>query len=416
MKHKKYGNLISIFALLLVVFSNSLWSAKVDTVWVSDFKGGIRFQHPITKNLVLEGSNKLIELDSKNGNVLRELPYTNVGDNKPYISKDGTKLLHTNGNNTFIYEYPSMELITKLDSNLFSKFINNDEVIGRNFFTSDLIKYNLKTKERQIFKPEGSVQDIATSPDGRFIAYSTKPLNNNEDWTKLYLLDATTMEQIALLEEVKNTGHNFRYLSFSDDGKYLATNSTVYYSDFQRNIYSTETLKIVKNFNPENLKTDYLETRFLNEKIYSLISKDFGQGQSGDLYQTKIIDINTNKTLLTINDTYSLIFNNELNHIYYLDIKNKKIICLNISNIITGVTSPRPTTIVKYQNKELTINKENVRKVEISDIGGRLIINKIIENPISNTTIFPINLMNGQYLINITTDKESFTHKLLVME
>ena len=43
-------------------------------------------------------------------------------------------------------------------------------------------------------------------------------------------------------------------------------------------------------------------------------------------------------------------------------------------------------------------------------------MSKIIENPFSNNTILPTSLMNGQYLINITTDKESFTHKLLVME
>jgi hypothetical protein len=67
MKHKNNGKFISLFALLLVAFSNSLWSAEVDTVWSIDFIGGIRFQHPITNNLVLEGSNKLNELDSKTG-------------------------------------------------------------------------------------------------------------------------------------------------------------------------------------------------------------------------------------------------------------------------------------------------------------------------------------------------------------
>ena len=45
-----------------------------------------------------------------------------------------------------------------------------------------------------------------------------------------------------------------------------------------------------------------------------------------------------------------------------------------------------------------------------------LIMSKIIDNPFSNNTVLPINLVIGSYLTNIITDKESFTHKLLVME
>ncbi|MFY8161562.1 MAG: T9SS type A sorting domain-containing protein [Candidatus Kapaibacteriota bacterium] len=52
----------------------------------------------------------------------------------------------------------------------------------------------------------------------------------------------------------------------------------------------------------------------------------------------------------------------------------------------------------------------------MSDLSGRLIMNKIIENPFSKNTILPINLVNGSYLINVITDNESFTHKLMVME
>ena len=154
---KKY---IYLFALLFMAFSNSLWSAEVDTVWVSDFVSEIRFQHPTTKNLVLEEFNNLIVLDSKNGQLIREIPFNTDWQNKPYISPDGTKLLHTILDDTYIYEYPSMELIIKLDTNIFSKFINNDEVIGRKYLPSRLVKYNLTTNKEQIFTPEGIVQDI----------------------------------------------------------------------------------------------------------------------------------------------------------------------------------------------------------------------------------------------------------------
>jgi hypothetical protein len=131
---------------------------------------------------------------------------------------------------------------------------------------------------------------------------------------------------------------------------------------------------------------------------------------------TQIIDINTDKIILTRKNSTRFIFNNELNHLYYFDVTNKKILCLNISNLITGVSPTPINTVVNYQNKQLIINKENVRKVEVSDISGRIILNKIIENPFSSNTILPINLTNGSYLINITTEKENITHKLLVLE
>ena len=412
---KMRGRYMALFALLLVAFSNPLWSAELDTVWSKDFIGGIRFQHPITNNLVLEGSNKLIELDSENGNFLRELPYTNVGDNKPYISKDGTKLLHTNLDDTYIYEYPSMELIIKLDTCIYSKFINNDEVILRKYLPSRIVKYNIITKEEQFFKSlEINIRDIATSPDGRFIAYSTLYKDGLNNWSRLYLLDAKTMTQIALLEDVKTDVHYFERMSFSEDGKYLATNASTYGSGFQRNIYSTETLKSVKNYNTENFKTQNLNINFLNNNLYCTNVNDIIN--SKDIYTTQIYDIHTNNLLLTLNNVYGAIFYSDLNYLYYYDDENKKNICINISKLITGVSSPQPTTIVKYQNKQLIINKENVRNVEITDISGRVILNKIIENPFSNNTILPINLINGQYLIKVITDKESFTNKLMVLE
>jgi hypothetical protein len=381
---------------------------------VSDFVSEIRFQHPVTNNLVLEQFNNLKELDSKNGQLIREIPFKTDWENKPYISPDGTKLLHTNIDDTYIYEYPNMELIIKLDTSIFSKFINNDEVILRKYLPSRLVKYNLTTNKEQIFTPEGIVQDIATSPDGRFISYSTLYIDGINEWSRLYLLDAKTMTQIALLEEVKNTGHNFKRMSFSNDGKYLASNATTYSNDFQHNIYSTETLKSVKNFNPENFIAENLQTQFLNENLYCL--KLIDNYQQKDIYTTQIIDIKSNKILLKLNDSYGALFNSELNNLYFLDVKNKKTICLNISNLITGVSPTQPITIVKYQNKQLIINKENVRKVEISDISGRIILNKAIDNPISNNLILPLNLVNGSYLINVITDKDSFTHKLMVME
>ncbi len=402
----------SLFSMLFMAFSNSLWSAELDTVWVSDFKSEIRFQHPVTKNLVLEQFGKLIELDSKTGEFIRELPINTDWLNPPLISTDGTKLLHTNNDITFIYEYPSMELIIKLDSCKFSKFINNNEIIGKNFFTSNLIKYNLKTKEKQEFATGEYVSGIATSPDGRFIAYSLSSTDDIKSWSKLILMDAKTMKEISTIDEVNYNDHYFGNFNFSKDGKYFAYDGKVVDGQQDLKVFSTETFKVFRNYNPSNLNADYLHFNFLNNYLYSLKIDDNANNQS----KSHIIDINIDKILLEINNSLYFTFNNELNHLYYNDVKNKKIVCLNITNLITGVSPIQQITIVKYQNKQLTINKENVRKVEISDISGRLIMSKIIENPFSNNTILPTSLMNGQYLINITTDKESFTHKLLVME
>jgi hypothetical protein len=406
---------IFYFALLLLAFSNSLWTAEVDTVWVSDFKSEIRFQHPVTKNLVLEQFGKLIELDSKTGEFIRELPINTDWLNPPLISTDGIKLLHTNSNHTYIYEYPSLQLIYQLDSCLFSKFINNDEVVGRNFYNSNLVKYNIKTKEKQIFNVQGSVENIATSPDGRFIAYSLSSTDDIKSWSKLILMDAKTMKDITILNEVTFSDFQFSYANFSSDGKYITFWGSDEKNQYGQIFFNTTTLKIEKNRIPiaDSLK-GYIN--ILSKDLLALKINTYDQINFKDIYKTQIIDFKSDKILLTINNTYGCIFNEELNHLYYLDIKNKKTVCLNITNLITSVSPIQPITIVKYQNKQLTINNENVRKVEISDISGRLIMSKVIENPFSNNTILPTSLMNGQYLINITTDKESFTHKLLVME
>jgi hypothetical protein len=203
-------------------------------------------------------------------------------------------------------------------------------------------------------------------------------------------------------------------MSFSEDGKYLATNASTYSSGFQRNIYSTETLKAVKNYNPSNFQTNFSYIKFLSDNLYTLEIENSNTKEN----ITQLKDINTDKVLLEIGNSNGkyFILNSEQNHLYYFDAKNKKTICLNLTKIITGVSPAQPTTIVKYQNKQLIINKENVRNVEISDISGRVLLNQIIENPFSTNTILPINLMNGQYLINIATDKENFTHKLLILE
>jgi dipeptidyl aminopeptidase/acylaminoacyl peptidase len=305
-----------------------------------------------------------------------------------------------------------MELIIKLEYCRLSKFINNDEIISETSGNSILMKYNIKTKEKQIFNVQGSVQNIATSPDGRFIAYSLSSTDDIKSWSKLILMDAKTMKEIYTIEEVNYNDHNFGNFNFSRDGKYFAFDGKVMDGQQDLKVFSTETFKVLRNYNPSNLNADYLHFNFLNNYLYSLKIDDNANNQS----KSHIIDINTDKILLEINNSLYFTFNNELNHLYYYDVKNKKIICLNISNLITGVTPTQPTAIVIYQNKQLTINKENVRKVEISDISGRLIMSKVIENPFSNNTLLPLNLANGSYLINITTDKESLTHKLMIME
>jgi dipeptidyl aminopeptidase/acylaminoacyl peptidase len=219
-----------------------------------------------------------------------------------------------------------MELIELIDSSLFTRFINDKEVVYRKLNSVNLVKYNLITKERIFFKPEGSVQDIATSPDGRFIAYSTLYKDGLNNWSRLYLLDAKTMTQIALLEDVKTDVHYFERMSFSEDGKYLATNASTYSSGFQRNIYSTETLKSVKNYNTENFKTQNLNINFLNDNLYCTKTRNIIN--SKDYYSTQIYDLKSDKLLLTLNNVYGAIFYSDLNYLYYYDDEKKKIFVL----------------------------------------------------------------------------------------
>ena len=174
MKHK-----IFLFAMLFLAISPSLFSIELDTVWVSDEYGQILFQHPVSKNILI-AKNGITEIDSKTGKFVRNYSYdiSNIE-----ISPDGSKYL-TSGNNTYIYNFETGEGLVVIEFGVYSKFLSNDIVICRDRITSNLIIYNLTTKEKRnisISDNNGWITALATSPDGKYIAYATYKDNNTTD-------------------------------------------------------------------------------------------------------------------------------------------------------------------------------------------------------------------------------------------
>ena len=402
-----------MIAFLIILISNRSYSIEIDTVWVSSYYNKLQFLHPISKNILLTNGLKLQELNVKDGKLIKEIDFGH--ENKLDLSPDGNKLLSVTDNNSYIFEYPSINFLEKFDSCINTRFINNNEIVFNQVENNNLTKYNLITKEKQVYINDELIQDITISKDGRLIAISTKFIDVWQyEWKKLILIDTKTMTKIVILEEIMNIEGDYLDLNFSLDGKYLAYNSYIFNDNFQRNIYNTETFQKVKNYNNSNILSQFLGITFLNNNYYILSEGNYINNYL--IFNMKIIDINSDKILFSLDNFDGALFDNENNHLYYKDSKSFKLICLNLNKLITGVSSTQVMTIVNYQNKQLIINKENVKRVEIFDISGRLVTDKIIENPFFNNTLIPIELINGHYLINITTDKDNFTHKLIVME
>jgi hypothetical protein len=110
-----------------------------------------------------------------------------------------------------------------------------------------------------------------------------------------------------------------------------------------------------------------------------------------------------------------LICNYDYNREYFID----KIYCFNINKIITGISQTNPI-IVKYSNKKLIINSNNkpINYISIMTIEGREVYHQSFEVLInmSNPIEIPLELSNGSYIINLVSDKETYTEKIIIVE
>jgi WD40 repeat protein len=416
MKHKNNGNLISLFAMLFMAFSNSLWSAELDTVWVSDINGQVLFQHPVSKNILI-ANNGITELFSNDGKFVRSFPFdvTNAE-----LSPDGNKILHSFSENIYIYDYAQTKPIEQIDFVMYGKFLTNDMVVYRHRQTSNIIKYNLNTKEKVEFDPPHPVTALATSPNGKYIAYATfEEITNTESKAHLYLLDAETMQGLGDLGSWDSPGQDLNNIRFSKDSKYLTYSPSYFQEIMPVHIYDLATKKVVKTFTPSTFPYYNCVIGFLNEEIYLVRGRNLGKQES----EVRIYNFLNDELLYKSNDfnkyIQAAVYESAKNYLYCNTPANKTF-CFDLNNIISGIEPVDKYILnVLYINKilEININNTHINNIEIYTIEGRKVFetNKL-DNINNNKISIPISLDTGFYIINIQSEKFKRTFKLLVKE
>jgi hypothetical protein len=407
---------IFLVALLcLAIFSyKEAMAIELDTVWVSDINGQVLFQHPGTKNILVATNGGITELNSQDGKFVRSFPFDVTNSD---LSPDGTKILNS-GNNTYTYSFIDGKAIETIEFGIYSKFLTNDIVICRDRITSNIIKYNLNTKEKVEFDPPHPVTALASSPDSKYIAYATYEENNTTDSkAHLFLLDAVTFQGVGELGSWDSEGQQIQDITFSPNSKYV-TYSLFLTGKNQVNIYDLESQSIFKSLDLENFPYPTVGFYFLGDDYYV----QYGIRNSKKVYELGIYKMISHEKLYNTNDYqsffFSPIFNPKNNHLFYNNL-GYNVFCANLNNIISGVAPVVPIN-TKYSNKTLFINSNDklLKQISIMTIEGREVFKISFEGlvNISNPIEIPLALSNGCYIINFVSDKETYTEKIIIVE
>jgi WD40 repeat protein len=409
---------IFLFALLLVAIfgSNRAIAIELDTVWVSDINGQVLFQHPVTKNILVAANGGITELNSQDGKVVRSFPFIISGND---LSPDGNLILMS-GSDTKIFDFNTLEEKYVILKSTNAKFLDNNTVIYRTVGENIIAKYDLKTKEKkEITPPNGGITAVATSPNGKYIAYATYEKNNTTDSRAyLYLLDAETMQGLGEISNWDSQGKQIENISFSPNSKKCRILS--YSSSIPITIFDVENYKLLQKYNQDEISNHLFSIDFIdNEHI--LLRGGFSKKDA----TTQIQKISNKEVVydgpIFINQfafnqlNYNLYCSYEYNRENYIG----KTFCFDINKIITGIPQINPFNI-RYGNKKLYINcnKKPINQISIMSIEGREIFRQNYEILISNNNQLeiPLFLSNGLYLIKITSGNENFIHKLLIKE
>jgi hypothetical protein len=410
----------SIFLVVLLcvaIFgSNRAYSVELDTVWVSDEYGSVIFQHPISKNIVIQGFGNVKELDSKNGKLVREFPInTDYGVD---ISTDGGKIL-TSVDETDVYDFISLEKIDNIKSANIPKFFGNNKIIFRNIGTQNdefnLGVYDLQTKEKKVYSFGNLITAISVSPDSKHIVIATKE-RDGEEVVRLLIINAETMQVIKELGSWNSEGHSINNLRFSQNSKYL-TYYTTNYSTFGLKIFDVNSLKTIKEYSVFN--TDFTSARIEFLKDDLILFNGLKVINGNRISNCELIDLALNKILHTFDILMVATIYDSNKNLLFGDIPlNKKTYCLDFTNIITGVQTINPVSYqIDYKNKILTIKSSNdfLKNIKISNLEGKIFFSHTLTAG-ANELQVPLIIPNGAYLIYIHTTTNNFTHKLLVME
>ena len=413
---KMRGRYMAIFALLLVAIfsSNRAMAVELDTVWVSDINGQVLFQHPVSKNILI-ANNGITELFSNDGKFVRNFPFIISGND---LSPDGNLILMS-GSDTKIYDLNTFEEKYVILKSTYARFLDNNTIIYRTVGENIIVKYDLQTNEKkEITPPIGGITALTTSPNGKYIAYATfEEITNTESKAHLYLLDAETMKGLGELGSWDSKWQQIQDITFSPNSKYLTYN--IYYTNSTPiNIYDIENKSIFKSLKPKEFQFESVGFEFIGNDYY--IQK--GTFKSQNMYDFAIYNFNNNEVVYRTNELNDFLYYSKLNsiknHITYNN-RNFNVVSVDFNKIISGLPYFLPFNL-KYSNKKLIINSidKPINNISIMTIEGREVYRQSFEVLVNmnNQIEIPLELSNGLYLINITSGKDNFVHKLLIKD
>ena len=411
-------SIILVALLCLAIFSfNKAMAIELDTVWVSDISGQVLFQHPVTKNILVATNGGITELNSQDGKFVRNFPFIISGND---LSPDGNLILMS-GSDTKIFDFNTLEEKYVILKSTNARFLDNNTIIYRTVGENIIVKYNLQTKEKkEITPPIGGITALATSPNGKYIAYATYEQNNTTDSkAHLYLLDAETMKGLGELGSWENIGnHNIRDIRFSSDSKFLTYSPTSFNGDFPINIYNTDNFKISKSITLFNFQFETCGVIFLDSEYYIIR----GMNLFNETTEVRICSFKTHEVIYKTNDFSKFIqtakFDTEKKYLF-CNTPVDKTFCFNLNNIISGVAPVVPIKI-EYSNKTLIINnyEKPIYNISIMSVEGRefYLQNFLGLVNMNNPIEIPLELSNGSYFITFKTNEETFTEKIIVVE
>jgi hypothetical protein len=430
MKHKNNGKLISLFALLFMAFSNSLWSAEVDTVWVSIARGSIGLRHNTDNgNIMLMNETAINEVDKSTGELIQKIdivcknPFKHqFSPNTKYIGIEDVNILR----HFDILSYPNLDTIYSNVGNLL-RFINNEEIV----FYKDgyLNKYNFITKETiigtDILPSTGLLltnSDMVVSSKGKYIALQLKsPIQGNDNDCNIdfSLFDGKTLKRIKQLEYWQSSGFSYYPpIMFSEDETKLGV-STQYHKDslnYNYKVYDLVSGKL-NIFNTINNK-EFIGFEFSNfGKKYYLINAVVDNNA-----YLHIIDLNNNQSNAIIMNVYTKCYLDEVNNLLFATRLSDAIgICINLNKIINGIENPNNSQeefVVNYQNEilEIRTNSLNIKRIQITNMEGIILQN--FELPMATGNfITPLKLPSGIYIVKVISYKnESLTKKIITLD
>jgi hypothetical protein len=138
--------------------------------------------------------------------------------------------------------------------------------------------------------------------------------------------------------------------------------------------------------------------------------------------EIRICNLVDNKIIYKSNDIQmymrSAKFDTEKKHLFCYTPAHK-IFCFNLNNIISGVAPVTPINKI-YINKTLFINSNDklIKQISIMTIEGREVFSQSFEGlaNMNNPIEIPLELSNGSYIINLVSDKETYTEKIIIIE